>query len=282
VSVPDIAAPRAVLIGASGRMGRQIVRELLGVADATAPLTLTGAVASAASPALGRDAAELADLPPAGIPIGASLAALLARSDVAIDFSQGSAVASHLAECAAAGVPLLIGATGAAAALDTAVEQAARRIAVLVAPNTSLAVNVLLELVRRAAQALPEAYDIEIVETHHRHKLDAPSGTALALGAAAAEGRGGASLAERASFGRQGHTGARPRGQIGFATLRGGDVVGEHQVWLLGQGESLGLVHRASDRGVFARGAIQAAAWLARQPPGRYEMREYLLSNTRC
>jgi 4-hydroxy-tetrahydrodipicolinate reductase len=136
----------------------------------------------------------------------------------------------------------------------------------------------LIELVRRAAQALPEQYDIEIIETHHRHKLDAPSGTALALGAAAAEGRAGAPLQERAVYGRSGHDSPRAAGQIGFASLRGGDVVGEHRVVLLGPGESLELLHRATDRAVFARGAILAAVWLAGRGAGRYAMKDFLLA----
>jgi len=271
-------APRAVLIGASGRMGRQIVRELAG----GAPLRLVGAVASAASSSLGRDAGELAAAVPLGVPIAPvlRLRELLAGADVALDFSHGASVAAHLADCVAARVPLLIGTTGASATLEGQIDTAARSIAVLVAPNTSLGVNVLLELVRRAAQALPEEYDIEILETHHRHKLDAPSGTALALGAAAAEGRGGAALAERAVQARSGHEGARVTGQIGFASVRGGDVVGEHQVMLLGAGESLGLLHRATDRAVFARGAIKAAAWLAGRTAGRYAMRDFLSSGS--
>ena len=274
-----MSAPRAVLIGASGRMGRQIVRELAGAAmDGTADLRLVGAVASATSRALGADVGTHAE----GVPLGVSITAiaqlpsLLANADVALDFSRGAALAEHLADCVAARVPLLIGTTGASTGLDAQIDAAARSIAVLVAPNTSLAVNVLLELVRRAAQALPEQYDIEIVETHHRHKLDAPSGTALALGAAAAQGRGGPPLSERAVHGRSGHDCARAAGQIGFASLRGGDVVGEHRVLLLGPGESLELVHRATDRAVFARGAILAAAWLASRAPGRYVMQDFL------
>lgn len=279
-----MSAPRAVLIGASGRMGRQIVRELAGGAvDVDAMrLRLVGALASEQSRALGADAGAHADSAPLGVSIApiTQLRSVLARADVALDFSRGASLAEHLADCVAARVPLLIGATGASADLDAQVDTAARTIAVLVAPNTSLAVNVLLELVRRAAQALPEQYDIEIVETHHRHKLDAPSGTALALGAAAAEGRGGPPLSERAVYSRSGHEGARVAGQIGFASLRGGDVVGEHQVLLLGPGESLELVHRATDRAVFARGAVLAAAWLAARGPGRYTMKDFLSERT--
>jgi 4-hydroxy-tetrahydrodipicolinate reductase len=215
-----------------------------------------------------------------GVTIGAQLAPLLKDADVAIDFSRGDAIESHLADCVEAGVALLIGTTGAPASLQPAVDAAARRIAVLLAPNTSLAVNVLLDLVRRAAKALPDSYEIEIVETHHRHKLDAPSGTALALAAAAVEGRNGGPLAERAVYDRHGVSAAREREQIGIASLRGGDGVGEHQVMLLGDGETLALLHRATDRGVFARGAALAASWLAAQPPGRYTMQDFISSKS--
>lgn len=282
-----MSTPRALLIGASGRMGREIVRLLaapapLSATGSAASLRLVGALASPASSALGEDAGSHAGVAPLGVRITAAtqLPTLLAQADVAIDFSHGASVEEHLAACVQARVPLLIGTTGAPASLESAIDAAARSIAVLAAPNTSLAVNVLLDLVRRAAQALPADYDIEILETHHRHKLDAPSGTALALGAAAAAGRAGAPLSERAVYGRGTHTGPRRAGQIGFASVRGGDVVGEHQVLLLGTGESLGLMHRTTDRAVFARGAVLAAAWLARRSAGRYGMRDYLSDAT--
>jgi len=282
-----VSAPRAVLIGASGRMGVQIVRQLAaaiapGQVQQAAPLRLVGAVASASSASLGQDVGVHAGMAALGLAIApvSQLPTLLAQADVALDFSQGACVAAHLHDCVAANVPLLIGTTGMPAALDEHIEAAARRVAVLLAPNTSLAVNVLLELVRQAAQSLPETYDIEIVETHHRDKRDAPSGTALALGAAAAQGRAGAPLGERTVQGRAAHDGARQAGQIGFASVRGGDVVGEHRVLLLGPGESLELLHRATDRAVFARGAILAAAWLAGCVAGRYAMKDYLSVNT--
>jgi 4-hydroxy-tetrahydrodipicolinate reductase len=171
-------------------------------------------------------------------------------------------------------VPLLLGTTGLPPVLEPEFVQAATHIPLLVAPNTSPGVNLLLELVRRAAGALPEAYDIEIVEAHHRRKADAPSGTALALGAAAAEGRG-RSLESSAVYARQGVTGPRTSGQIGFATVRGGDVVGEHEIHFLGDGERLMLRHSVSDRSVFARGALLAGRWLAGQRPGRYRMSDF-------
>ena len=264
-------AVRAVIIGASGRMGRSLVQAVRQRAD----FALAAAIAPPASAAIGRDAGELAGGGPLGVAVSADLPAALAVADVAIDFSQPHAAAAHLAACRAAGTPLLIGTTGLEAALDGPLEEAARRIALLVAPNTSLGITLLLELVRSAARALPEDFDIEILETHHRLKRDAPSGTALALGRAAGEGRRLGAEAALAGAGAS-RGGPRPAGQIGFGVLRGGDVVGEHDVRFLGAGEQLVLGHRATDRAVFARGALTAALWLAQQPPGRYGMRDIL------
>lgn len=265
---------RVLLIGASGRMGQQIVRAL----PAFPALRLTGALVSARSAALGRDAGELAGGEELGVALGAELRPRLEEADIVLDFSQASAVERTLAECAAARVPLLIGTTGLGAELEPAVAAASRAIALLVAPNTSLGVTLLLELVRRAAQALPSSYDIEIIEAHHRGKRDAPSGTALALGEVAAQSRG-ERLPEQACFMRARSGPARASGQIGFAVVRGGDVIGEHQVLFLGEGERLALAHSTSDRAVFARGALSAAQWLAQQPPGRYTMSDFLFRN---
>ena len=267
MSAAPAGAIRLVLVGATGRMGGQILREL-----ARHPrLRLIGAVASERSRALGEDAAERAGLPASGVRISAALAPLLARADLVLDFSLGAVVERTLSECSAARVPLLFGATGLPPSLDSALRAAAACIPVLVAANTSLGVNLLLELVSRAAKTLPASFDIEILESHHRLKRDAPSGTALALGQAAAEARGRALEPLRDS-----RAGERSAGQIGFAVIRGGDVVGEHQVLFLGEGESLKLSHRATDRAIFARGALQAGLWLVRQPPGRYAMRDFL------
>jgi 4-hydroxy-tetrahydrodipicolinate reductase len=259
---PEAAPIRTVLVGATGRMGTNILREWARYPQ----LLLTGAVASAASAQLGADAGQAAGGAPAGVPVSAALGPLLPGAQLVIDFSNPGAAASNLAACVEARVPLLLGTTGLEASLEASFALAARRIALLVAPNTSLGVSLLLELVRQAARALPAQYDIEVLELHHRHKRDAPSGTALALGQAAAEARG-STLAAR--------TGPRAGGQIGFAALRGGDAVGEHEVWFLGEGERLRLGHVATDRAVFARGALQAGLWLAGQPPGRYAMRDF-------
>ncbi|HEX2789571.1 MAG TPA: 4-hydroxy-tetrahydrodipicolinate reductase [Steroidobacteraceae bacterium] len=268
------SAIRSVIVGASGRMGMQMLRLL-----PTFPrLKLVGAVASERSAALGEDAGAVAGA--RGVPISASLPPLLAGADLVIDFSRADAAAAHVAACVAARVPLLLGTSGLPAELAAPLAAAAEVIPLLVAPNTSPGVTLLLELVRQAAQALPRNYDIEIMEAHHRSKVDAPSGTALALGEAAAMGRGQA-LGEQAAYARYGHAGPRREGQIGFAALRGGDVVGEHEVWFLGDGERLLLKHSATDRSVFARGALLAGQWLAGRPPGRYGMRDVFINGYR-
>jgi 4-hydroxy-tetrahydrodipicolinate reductase len=269
-----VAGVRAVVIGVSGRMGRALVRAAgeAGSTGALGEVRVTGAVASAASASLGRDAGELAGGEPLGVKVTSDLRAALAAADVAVDFSQPQATRANLAACRAARKPLLIGTTGFGAELAAEeLEAAAREIPLLVAPNTSLGVALLVELVRRAATALPPQFDIEILEAHHRGKRDAPSGTALELARAAAEGRGLES-SQALSGASGGRAGPRRPGEIGFAVLRGGDLVGEHTVLFAGPGEELRLSHRAADRAIFARGALRAALWLAGQPPGRYGM----------
>ena len=198
-------------------------------------------------------------------------APLARASDVLVDFSAPVALEAHLAAARAARTPLVIGTTGLARAHHAAIDAAAGEIAVLQTGNTSLGVALLGRLVREAAARLGADWDIEIVEMHHRAKVDAPSGTALMLGEAAAAGTG-AALNDVAVLGRAGLTGARAGGTIGFASLRGGTVVGDHQVIFAGEGERVELSHRADDRAIFARGAVRAALWLAQQPPGRYTM----------
>ncbi|HTW75830.1 MAG TPA: 4-hydroxy-tetrahydrodipicolinate reductase [Steroidobacteraceae bacterium] len=262
---------RLTLTGASGHMGAQILRLL----EAMPAYRLVGAVVSERSAALGQDAGRHAGASECGVPLSAALAPLLPQTDLVIDFSAGAAVAAHLAACTAAGVPLLIGTTGVPGEIEAALQSAAQRIALLVAANTSLGVSVLLELVRRAAAALPPGFEVEILDVHHSRKVDAPSGTALALGRAVAAARA-VRLEEHARMGRHGAAGPRTPGEIGFAAVRGGDVVGEHEVRFLGPGETLILAHRATDRAIFARGALQAGRWLVRQPPGRYAMEDVL------
>jgi 4-hydroxy-tetrahydrodipicolinate reductase len=261
---------RAGVVGVGGRMGAQLVKAIHDAAG----MQLVAAIDQPGGQSIGMDAGSLAGLAPCGVSVGSDLRATLTGIDVLIDFSRAEAVAATADACAAAGVALMVGTTGLDAATQERLDAAAARIPVLVSANTSLALNVLLDLVERAAGALPAGYDIEIFEAHHRHKVDAPSGTALALGEAAARGR-------RERFPRPAALtgalpGARATGGIGFSVVRGGDVVGEHDVRFLGAGEQLRLTHVATDRAIFARGAVAAAAWLVGRPPGRYRMADFL------
>jgi 4-hydroxy-tetrahydrodipicolinate reductase len=267
---------RAVLVGATGRMGQAIIRAAADAGD----VSITAAVDSAESTLLGRDAGELAGVRALDIGVTCDLAAVLADADVVIDFSSPKATEEHLSACRKALKPLLLGTTGHGPALTHIFERAAREIALLVSPNTSLGATVLLELARAGAGALPREFDAEIIESHHRMKKDAPSGTALALGAAVAQGRGG-QLTDMAVMDRQ-RGAMRRSGDIGFAVVRGGDLVGQHTVVFAGDGEELTLTHRAWDRSIFAKGALRAAAWLTVQPPGRYTMGDILLQKTGC
>ena len=266
---------RVAVIGVTGRMGCALVR----AAAATDDMRVTSAVASASNAALCRDAGELAGVGNIGVAVTDDLSSALAQADVVVDFSNSRATAANLAACRKARKPLLIGATGYPAELVREFDSAAREIPLLVAPNTSVAVTLLIELVQKAAQALPATFDIEIIEAHHRTKLDAPSGTALALGNAAAAGRRGSgqTLARNeVESSRMGVCEPRRAGEIGFAVVRGGDIVGEHTVLFAGDGERLTLSHSATDRAIFARGALQGARWLHGQRPGRYSMRDIL------
>jgi len=205
----------------------------------------------------------------------ASLAELAAASDVLVDFTRPDALADHLQAAVTGNCPIVIGTTGLTPADHAAIDAAAKKIAVLQAANTSLGVNLLSHLVQEAAARLGPEWDIEIVEMHHRHKVDAPSGTALLLGDAAAKGRG-VDLAGVADRGRDGITGERREGAIGFAALRGGSVAGDHMVILASEGERIEIGHRAESRAIFARGAVKAALWLAGKPVGRYGMGDVL------
>jgi len=241
-------------------------------------LVVSAALEHAASTALGADSGELAGIGRNGIAIGADLDAALATGDVLIDFTDASTTRPHLEACARARVAALICTTGLDAEVYRRADELARQIPVLIAANTSLGVTLLAELVRQAARVLPGEFDIEIVEAHHRHKKDAPSGTALALGRAAAQGRE-QSLDDCARWSRHGFA-PRRDGEIGFAVVRGGDIVGDHSVLFAGPAERLVLSHQATDRAIFARGAVAAAGWLAGKPAGRYEMRDFILAKT--
>lgn len=257
--------------GCGGRMGRMLLAEIAE----TKGCRIAGGIDAPGSAALGRDLGELAGIVPLGIKAGGDAAALFQTSDVVIDFTAPDASVLHAKRAAASGKALVIGTTGLDKAAMSFIAAAAKKAPILTAPNMSVGVNLLLRLVNEAAARLGEDYDIEIFEMHHRHKIDAPSGTALALGAAAASGRG-VDLAKKTQAARDGATGARRAGDIGFASLRGGDEVGEHRVIFAGPGETLTLGHRATSRRVFARGAVRAALWLARQKPGLYGMEQVL------
>lgn len=259
------------VLGVSGRMGRCLVKALRECED----LVLTGALASPTSAALGHDAGEVAQTGPVAVEVTADRARALDKAAVAVDFTLPDAVEENLAAVAQAGIPVVIGITGLDAARLAAIRKASQTLPVLVAPNMSLAVNLLFGLADRAAAALPADYDVEILEAHHRGKADAPSGTALRLGEIVAGARGGM-LAEHGVYGRVGKSAGRSPGAIGFASLRAGDIVGLHQVLFAGTGETLELLHRTTDRMTFAHGAIAAARWMRGRPPGLYGMSDVL------
>jgi 4-hydroxy-tetrahydrodipicolinate reductase len=261
--------PAVAVFGITGRMGQSLLQAL----REAPPFTLTGAIASAGSARLGQDAAGAG--PPTGVLITADLGSGIRGADVAIDFSLNTGVAAHARACATARVPLLVGVTGLDAPGRDALQAAARDIAVLIAPNTSVGVNVVAKLVALAAAGLGPSYDAEVFEAHHRLKLDAPSGTALELGEAVAGARG-RTLAEVATYDRTDHGAPRIPGSIGFSVQRGGDIVGEHTVTFAGEGEHIEITHRATDRITFARGALRAAEWLVGRPAGLYGMHNVL------
>jgi 4-hydroxy-tetrahydrodipicolinate reductase len=252
-------------------MGQSLVRALAD--PGSSGLRLSGALASAASSRLQADAAI--EGAPTGVSVTADLGVALTGAAVAVDFSLPQCTALHAEACRDRGVPLLVGTTGFGPQARAVLEAVAERVAVLLAPNTSVGVAVLSRLAELAAAALGEDYDTEISEAHHRMKRDAPSGTALALGEAIA-GTRGRQLADLAVYDRHGSPGPRKPGSIGFSVLRAGDIVGEHTLTFASQGERLELTHRATDRMVFARGALRAAEWLIGRPPGLYGMRDVL------
>lgn len=273
------SAVRVAIAGAGGRMGQALIEATLE----DAAFALVGALDVDGSASVGRDAGERQGKA-SGVRIQSDLQAALRDADVLIDFTRPAGTLAHLAACIASGTAAVVGTTGFDEAGKAEIAQCARSIPIVFAPNMSVGVNVLAKLVREAAALLGTGYDIEIVEMHHRHKVDAPSGTALALGEAAAEGAGVA-LREHAVFSREGVTGERTAGTIGFATLRGGDVVGEHSVIFAGAGERLELAHRATSRRNFATGALRAAAFVAARHAkgeiGLFDMRDVLGMSSR-
>jgi 4-hydroxy-tetrahydrodipicolinate reductase len=262
---------RVVIAGAGGRMGRTLIHAVA----ANKAVTLAGAVDAPASAVIGRDAGELAGLGKNGISVVADAAPLLRSADALIEFTIPAATLAFAELAANAGLVHVIGTTGHSAEEDAVIAKAASRAIIVKSGNMSLGVNLLAALVKRVAKTLNDDYDIEIVEMHHNKKIDAPSGTALMFGRAAAAGRG-VDLARRSVRGRDGMTGARCAGDIGFASLRGGTVVGEHSVIFAGPAERIELTHRAEDRMIFARGALHAALWARGKKPGLYSMADVL------
>ena len=262
---------RVVIAGAGGRMGRTLIHAVA----ATKGVTLAGAVDAPDSAVIGRDAGELAGLGKNGVSVAADAAPLLRQADALIEFTIPAASLAFAELAANAGLIHVIGTTGHSSEEDAVIAKAGSRATIVKSGNMSLGVNLLAALVKRVAKTLGDDYDIEIVEMHHNKKIDAPSGTALMLGRAAAQGRG-IDLDQHAVRGRDGITGARCAGDIGFASLRGGTVVGEHSVIFAGPAERVELTHHAEDRMIFARGALHAALWARGQKPGLYSMADVL------
>jgi 4-hydroxy-tetrahydrodipicolinate reductase len=266
----DSSVLKIAVAGASGRMGKMLVEAVLQAED----LSLSGALDVAGSPSIGQDPQATAGQ--AGkLRVTDDLRAGLSRADVLIDFTRPAGTLAHLAVCRDLGVQAVIGTTGFSEQQLATIAEHARHIAIVMAPNMSLGVNVMLKLLALAAQALPDDYDIEVIEAHHRHKVDAPSGTALAMGQALAQALG-RELKDCAVYGREGQTGERGRHSIGFSSVRGGDIIGDHTVMFAGTGERIEITHRSSSRANYAQGSLRAARFLAGRPPGLYGMHDVL------
>ncbi|WP_136066888.1 4-hydroxy-tetrahydrodipicolinate reductase [Modicisalibacter radicis] len=265
-------APRIAIVGAAGRMGRTLVNAVTREPQAT----LAAGVVAADSSLVGADLGELAGLGKLGVAAGASLAAIADEFDVLIDFTNPATTLANLAFCAEHGKAIVIGTTGLADDELAELDGYRERVPMVFAPNMSVGVNLTLNLLRTAATALgDEGYDIEVIEAHHRHKVDAPSGTALKMGEVVAESLG-RTLKEHGVFAREGQCGPRSGEEIGFATVRAGDIVGEHTVMFATEGERIEITHKASSRMTFARGAVRAARWVAGREAGRYDMQDVL------
>ena len=262
---------RLIVAGAGGRMGRTLIKAITDAPN----VTLAGAVDVAGSAVIGRDAGELAGLGTNGIKVVADPAPLLATADGILDFTVPAATMIFAELAAKAGKVHIVGTTGLTGENEKLIAEAAKRATIVKSGNMSLGVNLLAALAKRVAKTLDEEFDIEILEMHHNRKIDAPSGTALLLGRAAAEGRN-INMEQRSVRVRDGHTGARNAGDIGFASLRGGTVVGDHTVIFAGPAERIELSHKAEDRMIFARGAVKAALWAHGKKPGLYSMADVL------
>lgn len=262
---------RIAVVGAGGRMGKALIE----ACQQTAGLELAVATEHPASPFLGMDAGSVAGVGANGVAIAPSLDAAGQDFDVLIDFTRPEPCLQHLAWCVAHGKKMVIGTTGFDAAGKAAITQAAEQVAIVFAPNMSVGVNLCLKLLDMAARVLGDSVDVEIIEAHHRHKVDAPSGTALRMGEVVAQALG-RDLQECAVYGREGVTGERDRKTIGFATVRAGDVVGDHTVLFADIGERIEITHKASSRLTFAKGALRAAQWLQDKPSGLFDMQDVL------
>lgn len=262
---------RIAISGAGGRMGRALVQAVVAAEGAT----LTAAIERPDSSLLGTDAGELAGVGALGVKVTDDLAAVTQDFDVLVDFTAPAATLAHIAICRKAGKKIVIGTTGLDEGQKSVLKSAANEIGVIYSGNYSIGVNVTLRLLELAAKTFGDTVDVEIIEAHHRHKVDAPSGTALMMGEAVA-GALNRDLGKVAVFGRHGHTGARERESIGFQAIRGGDIVGDHNVMFIGDGERVEIRHVATSRLNFANGAVRAACWVAARPLGLYDMRDVL------
>ena len=265
------AALKVVVAGAGGRMGQMLLQAVLE-ADS---LQLSGALDVAGSPQLGQDAAQSLGRPACGVRISSDLREGLKGGQVLIDFTRPEGTMAHLALCRELGLQMVIGTTGFSEAQKQHITDAARDIAIVMAPNMSVGVNVTLKLLEMAAKALATGYDIEIIEAHHRHKVDAPSGTALKMGEVIAQALG-RDLKECAVYERNGHTGERDPSTIGFSAIRGGDIVGDHTVLFAGTGERIEITHKSASRTTYAQGSVRAARFLAGRAAGLYDMFDVL------
>ena len=262
---------KIAIVGASGRMGRCLIE----AAQASESIELGAVIGRPGSPVIGRDAGELAGVGNLGLTITDDLEASLDDFEVLVDFTLPEGTLAYAEVCAQHGRSMVVGTTGFSPAQERQLDRLSQRMALLIAPNMSVGVNLCLSLLESAARALGDEMDIEIIEAHHRHKVDAPSGTALQMGRVIAETLG-RDLATCAVYGREGRTGPRKPDTIGFETIRAGDIVGEHTVMFAGPGERIEISHKASSRMTFASGAMRAAAWLAGRPSGHYNMRDVL------
>lgn len=262
---------RIAIVGAGGRMGRNLIQAVIDAPD----VSLAGAADRAESEVIGLDAGELIGAGRQGVPVVDDLARVAGDCDVVIDFTLPDATERNLAVCRSAGTALVIGTTGHSEAQKAAIAAAGEAIPIVFAPNYSAGVTLSFKLIEMAARALGEGFDVEVIEAHHRHKVDAPSGTAVRMGEVLASALG-RNLDECAVYARQGHTGEREPKQIGFQTIRAGDIVGEHTVMFGGVGERIEITHKASSRMTFANGAVRAAGWVVGRAPGVYDMEDVL------